>query len=122
MSERTFIHVTDQFALQQSCRALVAAFGWCIYHVGSSIQRRDWFDVDVRCILDDEEFARMFPEQDPTEKTGRTARLSLLNAAVSEWLKARTGLPVDFQFQQMTAANEQYPHRRNALGVFPRER
>jgi len=40
----------------------------------------------------------------------------LLNVAMSEWLEARTGLPIDFQFQQQTAANRDHTGRRNFLG------
>jgi hypothetical protein len=28
-----------------------------------------------------------------------------------------TGLPIDFQIQQQTWANEKYPHERSALGI-----
>jgi hypothetical protein len=117
MSERTFIHITKAYALNQACRALVDAFGWSVFQVGSSLHRRDWHDIDVRCILDDDEFARMFPGEDSAKPWRENPRLALLNAALSEWLQARTGLPVDFQFQQQTTANAEHPGIRSALGV-----
>jgi len=117
MGERTFIHITKAYALNQACRTLVDAFGWSIYQVGSSLHRRDWHDIDVRCILDDEEFAGMFPGEDSSKSWRENPRLALLNAALSEWLQARTGLPVDFQFQQQTTANAEHKGIRSALGV-----
>lgn len=117
MSETTYIHITKAYALNQACRSLVDAFGWSIFQVGSSLYRRDWFDIDVRCILNDDEFARMFPGEDSRQPWRENPRLALLNAAMSEWLQARTGLPVDFQFQQQTAANAEHQGLRSALGV-----
>lgn len=118
MAETTYLHVTHQFALDQACRPLVDAFGWCIFQVGSSLQRRDWHDIDVRCILDDDEWTRMFPGEKPESDGRRRPRLAILSVAISEWLRARTGLPVDFQFQQMTAANAEFGEApRSALGV-----
>lgn len=117
MAETTYLHITKAYVLNQACRALVDAFGWSIYQVGSSLKRRDWHDIDIRCILDDDEFARMFPGESSKEPWRYNPRLALLNAALSEWLQTRTGLPVDFQFQQQTAANEEYPGSRSALGI-----
>jgi hypothetical protein len=120
MAASTYVHITKQYTLQQACRALVDAFDWSVYQVGSSLRRRDWHDIDVRCILDDDEFARMFPGEEPGKSWRENPRLALLNAALSEWMQARTGLPVDFQFQQQTAANAEFSgpeHPRSALGI-----
>lgn len=117
MSASTYVHITKAYALNEACRTLVDAFGWHIYQVGSSLYRRDWHDIDVRCILDDDEFARMFPGEEPGKSWRQNPRLALLNAALSEWLQKRTGLPVDFQFQQQTAANAEHQGHRSGLGV-----
>jgi hypothetical protein len=37
---------------------------------------------------------------------------------VSEWAAARTGLPIDFQFQRASEANE-FDGRRNGVGATP---
>lgn len=37
------------------------------------------------------------------------ARWALFSGAISEWLKSRTGLPIDFQFQRQSDANRDYP-------------
>ena len=108
------------FNLQAACTVLVEAYGPHIYLVGSCLERRDYRDVDVRCMLGDAEFARLFPGS--TTPTHWHARLNILNAAISEWLAARTGLPIDFQFQQSSDANAQFLGPRSALGhYFARE-
>lgn len=103
---------------------MVDGFGWHTFHVGSSLRSLadggPWRDVDVRCMLDDDEFDRVFPGAWPSPYGYPTGpRLALLNVAVSEWLRARTGLPIDFQFQRLTQANEMFPGAggRSALGI-----
>jgi hypothetical protein len=60
-------------------------------------------------MLDDKEFDAILGKN----KT----RLRLLNASISEWLAARTGLNIDFQFQRTTEANAEFGgRRRNAMG------
>jgi hypothetical protein len=107
----SFLTVNQIFNLNVACRAL-KDFGVGTFHVGSSLERSDYHDVDLRCILPNKEFDAMFSDcQDP--------RFLFLNTAISEWITARTGLPIDFQFQRMTDANEQFPHpehRRNGTG------
>lgn len=115
---------SDQFNLNRACQAIVDAFGWHVFHVGSSLRAlaegTPWRDVDVRCMLDDEEFDRMFPSAWPSAYDEPTSwRLALMNTALSEWLAARTGLPIDFQFQRLTQANAKFPGGRSALGIFP---
>jgi hypothetical protein len=43
-----------------------------------------------------------------------------LNTAISEWIAERTGLPIDFQFQKASEANEKFKGRRNGVGHSPR--
>lgn len=101
------------FALEAECKLLWEAFcrggeGFVggIYIVGSAILRSDWRDVDLRLILKDEEFERLFPdagqhwEQDP--------RWLVLTIAISERLSKVTGLPIDFQFQPQSTANRMH--------------
>jgi hypothetical protein len=65
-------------------------------------------DVDVRLMLDDEEFVAACPTR---------ARWELLCLAIGAHLNERTGLPVDFQIQRTREANERYNGRRNPLGM-----
>jgi hypothetical protein len=70
-------------------------------------------------MLPDEHFDRIFGS---VQNPSHNPYLSLLTIAISAWLKARTGLPVDFQFQRQTEANKEYVraegHDRQALGIF----
>jgi hypothetical protein len=50
------------FALEQACQQINDAFGdFGCYLVGSALERPDWRDIDVRYIMPDKEFAKMFP-------------------------------------------------------------
>lgn len=87
-------------------------FGEVAYHVGSSLDHKDWRDVDVRLILDDDEFARRFGSVHSAEVNKKLAAVTLAFCALG---KQMTGLPIDFQIQPRSWANEQYPGRRSAL-------
>lgn len=105
------------FALEMACQHIVDALGgYGCYLVGSALERPDWRDIDVRFILSDDEFASLFPhavdrcwEQD--------SRWLLMTVSISAWLSKVSGLPVDFQIQPQTHANEQHKGPRNAMGL-----
>jgi hypothetical protein len=103
------------FNLNTTCITLRKAFGPCIYLVGSSLTKLDYRDVDVRAILQDAEYDRLFPAAQKSPHWD--AQFNLFCASISEWLVQRTGLPIDFQFQRMTDANAEFSGERNALGV-----
>ncbi len=117
--KRRSVHLTvaQQYNLEQACKVLGPVFGWHTYLVGSVLDRPTWRDVDLRCILDDETFDRLIgriiyggdsaPNRD---------RLSFFNTVISEWLAARTGLPIDFQLQRQSDANLAFSGRRNFVG------
>lgn len=107
----------DFFLLDQACVYVRYAFESVPYLVGSSILRRDYRDVDVRVMLDDERYGRLFPG---IIRPARTHALwSLLCSSISLQLQRASGLPVDFQVQRADEANEMYQGQRIALGVFP---
>ena len=94
------------------------AFGEYAYHVGSSLKtKRDWRDVDVRLILDDETYEAM-GFGDPAN-THHNAKWVAFVKAFSALGREMTGLPIDFQIQQRTYANEKFPRGcgRSALGI-----
>lgn len=104
------------FALEQACSTINAAFGsFGCYLVGSALDRPDWRDVDVRFIMDDTAFIRLFPEAGGNWE--HDDRWLLLTVAISERLSKLTGLPVDFQFQPQTHANVKHSKPRHALGI-----
>ena len=105
----SYLTVSQAYSLNVACRPL-AAIGYGTFHVGSSLTNPDYHDVDLRCMLPDEEYDRIF---DSDKGDGF---LQFLNAAISEWVTARTGLPIDFQFQRATEANAAFTGRRNAVG------
>jgi len=99
------------------------AFGTPAYLVGSAMERKDWRDVDVRLILDDEVYLALGlggTHGDPLgpgheHTNGKWVALCLAFSALG---KQMTGLPIDFQIQSQSAANKNYPKQpRSALGV-----
>lgn len=98
-------------------RELHEAFGEYAYLVGSAAVGKIWRDVDVRLMLPDGEFDALFPDHvNPGRCDGKW---SLLCAALSELGKLRTGLPIDFQIQRTTEANDLYGGEvRQALGLY----
>lgn len=104
------------FALELACTPINEAFdGFGCYLVGSALERRDWRDVDVRFIMQDEAFNKLFPNAG--QHWEHDVRWLLLTTSISGWLSKVTGLPVDFQFQPQTRANERHKGRRHALGI-----
>lgn len=105
MGTTNCLTVSENAALKLACEAVDRAFpnSYGVYHVGSSITRRDYRDVDVRCIIGDEDFERLFG---PGKKSPATLDLWFLMCwSISEWMQRRTGLPIDFQIQSMAMAN-----------------
>ena len=88
-------------------------FGGPPYHVGSSTTSKKWRDVDVRMILSDEEWKQWGLGDDPKRPNAKWATLCM---AFSELGRKMTGLPIDFQIQQQTDANERNKGIRLALG------
>jgi hypothetical protein len=107
------------YELNEACRSITDVFGYHVYLVGSALKKRDWRDVDVRCMLPDADFDRTFGT---SQSPAHNPWLSLLTISISAWLKNRTGLPVDFQFQRQTEAAREYTraagHGRHPLGLF----
>lgn len=106
----SYLTVSEQYNLNIACRP-VSNIGYGTFHVGSSLRTRDFRDVDLRCILPNEEFDGWLKNPDLHK---------FLNVAISEWIAARTGLPIDFQFQRATDANEEFPspeYPRNGVGI-----
>jgi len=115
-SKATYTGAPACFTLTQACQQLNDAFGhFGCYQVGSSLDRADWRDIDVRFILSDEEFVKLFP--DAGQHWESDPRWLILTVSISKWLSGLTGLPVDFQFQPQTHANERHKGKRNALGL-----
>jgi len=90
------------------------AFGTMPYLVGSALRTRQWKDVDVRLILDDEVYAAMgFGEPGYGQHNGKWVSLCMAYSALGRHM---TGLPIDFQIDQQTFANNAHDGPRSALG------
>jgi hypothetical protein len=96
--------------LNLACLPVHEAFDTPPYLVGSALERARFRDVDLRTILPDDEWDALFADK---------PRLwSLCCLSVSHYLTDLTGLPVDYQVQRRTEANEKFGGRmRNPMGM-----
>jgi hypothetical protein len=108
------LSTVEMYNLDVACRPIVKAFGTHPYLVGSAQcppppgqAPQSYRDVDVRLMLDDDQFAAVCPTRE---------RWELLCLAISAYLAERTGLPIDFQVQRTREANERFSGARNPLG------
>lgn len=99
----------DMLLLRNWGQDLFRAFGETPYLVGSAARAESYRDVDVRLMMDDDQFALL---------TGNTQRLDALNLAFTLWGRMVTGLPIDFQFQDTTTTNDEHNGIRNALAHY----
>jgi hypothetical protein len=116
--KHNYVGAPAAFRLELACHHLKEAFcrkGGGIYQVGSTLQRPDWRDVDVRLMLPDDEFKELFPDAETHWE--HDPRWLVINVAIALWLKDASGLNVDFQFQPQSHANARHNGRRNALGM-----
>lgn len=94
------------WALDEACKSIAEVFG-PPYLVGSVTERPTFRDVDVRLILEDDEYDALSDEG-----------WCLFGFVTSRHLAAVTELPIDFQVQRRTEANAAYPNKsRNPLGL-----
>lgn len=115
--ERTcFVGAPEVFALDQACHMVHEAFGEVCYLVGSSTQKRDFRDVDVRMIFDDAKWTLLFGKHHSGQ---HVAFWSLTCTAISEWMSRRTGLKVDFQIQRRSSVSQtDWEKPRVPLGLY----
>jgi hypothetical protein len=103
------------FGLHHACAEIMKSYdSYGVYLVGSSIVRKDYRDVDLRCIMKDDVFEAEFP----ADAHGHRPKWMLTCLALSAWLKHVTGLPVDFQFQKQSLANAHHKGERHAMGYY----
>jgi hypothetical protein len=126
-SQRTkpsYLGPPECFKLELACMNLYQAFGVGgghvgIYLVGSVLQRPDFRDVDVVCIMDDAEFTALFPDAHWTADAASwefDPRWLVMTVVISEWLGRQIDRRVDFKFQPMTYANKRHKGMRHPLG------
>lgn len=103
------------YNLNQACSLINRALdGFGCYLVGSSLERKDFRDVDIRYIMDDAAYDKMFKNED-----GWLNPLwSLICTTWSAWLSQQSGLQIDFQIQKQTRANAEHDGKRSPMGIF----
>jgi hypothetical protein len=115
-----YVPAPQLFNLNMACVALEQAFsegGLGCYLVGSSLERRDYRDVDVRCILRDEYFEKLFGKCGG--RTDLHPLWAVMCSSISLWLSKQSGLPVDFQIQRLSGPENTEEHGpRHPLGIF----
>lgn len=118
-NKTSYVGAPAIFALELAIRDVNDAFdSYGCYLVGSALERPDWRDVDVRCIMSDEAFSAEFPGCTMASADWEfDAKWLLLTVSLSERLSRVTGLPIDFQFQPQTHANSRHKKQRSALGL-----
>lgn len=99
----------QMFLLDQACKPISEAFDGHVYLVGTATERGEYRDVDVRVILDDKTYDRL------VKAIGQHA-VYFLGLAIGQYLASLTSMPIDFQLQRMTEANDRHPGMRNPLG------
>jgi len=117
-TEKSGVYVTgvgmpEWIWLNNFGRVVWEHFGTTPYLVGSAAKGKTWRDVDVRLILDDEEFDRRFGGLSSPRCLNATWNAACL--AFTALGREMTGLPIDFQIDRETEANEKYPGPREAL-------
>jgi len=103
---------SEQQLLKDFAPLVVDMFhGEMVYHVGSSVMsnRNDkpHRDVDIRVMLDSKKFKELQMLVD----------IDRLSMVISVWGQQVTGLPIDFQVQDVTYANEKHSGVRSAVGI-----
>ena len=111
MGFRKGLTTYDLHRLDLAAAPLRRCFAGCrpggTYLVGSVERGEQPRDIDVRTILPDEHFDAFF---------GHSPELwEVFCLGVTAWLRDQTGLPIDYQVQRMTEANEQHKGPRNSL-------
>lgn len=107
-----WLHITQHRMLNDWCCVVNEMFSsdatFGCYLVGGVLTDQHYSDVDIRLIMPDDIYAARYDDK----------KRKYLNLAVSLWGQKVTGLPIDFQIQPQSLANERYPGaaRRQAIG------
>src|SRR5690242_8007878 len=115
MSRFNYLGPAQHLRLDVACAPIRDAFDNAPMLVGSVLERPDFRDVDVRLMVDDDEYERMFG--DVANDPRAAMRALLINSALSDWLAHTTGLPVDFQFQPVSQTRQYDSRPRSALAL-----
>lgn len=118
---KTGIGPAESTLLRHFGQLIHDAWGESGYLVGSSqITGPGFRDVDIRVMVTDAEFARMFPAT--PWQTGRRHNDPCWRAQMLAWTmlgRQLTGLPIDFQVERLSESDALWPTEpRNPLGLW----
>lgn len=105
----TALSPRQMFLLDLACQPIQEAYPFSVYLVGTATERGPHRDVDVRVILSDKQYDRL-------QKAIGHEGIVLMGMTTGQYLASLTDLPIDFQFQRQTEANNLHNGHRNALG------
>lgn len=78
-----------------------------VFLVGSALKRKDYRDVDIRHIISNDSFLKMFSSID----------IGYFNQMVSLWGQQVTGLPIDYQVQSIDSEDNKVPGYKHPIGI-----
>lgn len=102
MGRSNYLTLVQLNSLRSAVQPLIDVWRQPVCLVGSSLERADFRDVDLRMILPDKKIARHFHQH---------GSLLLTNHIISAWLTQQVALPIDFQFQPRTEADAEQGER-----------
>jgi len=107
------VGMPESLYLDEFARQLYYVFQATPYMVGSSVHKKKWRDVDIRILLTKKEWDKFgFGKVEEEHQNGKWCAYCM---AFSELGRKITGLPIDFQIQELDDANKKYQGQRNAL-------
>lgn len=107
------VGMPESLYLNQFGDLLFHAFGEIAYQVGSSLTGATWRDVDVRVMLDKEQYLAMgLGDPKHPQSNERWCAFTMAFTALGRQM---TGLPIDFQLQETDTANSENEGPRSAL-------
>lgn len=114
------VGMPEALKLEMFGELLFQGFGHVAYHVGSSLASKSFRDVDVRLMLPDDEYEKLgLGNPSRPHSNPKWVAMCLAFTALA---REMTGLPIDFQIQQVSAANAEFSGPRSALLRFYEER
>lgn len=112
-----YVRVPAIFILERECYLLRQAFGSMCYLVGSSLESSDYNDVDIRMIMSDEAYEKLFGDS----TCEQSLFWNILCTLISQDLSMKSRERVDFQIQSMDHANALHKGKRHAMGMYPHD-
>lgn len=101
----------QMFLLDLACKPIWETYDGDLYLVGTANERGEYRDVDVRLILADKKYDRL-------RKAIGLDGIALMGLTTGQYIASLTGMPVDFQVQRRTEANDKHPNKsRNPIGL-----